>query len=189
MNEQHYRTQVKRLASVFDATPTSTQKAEELIRSLSVIPPDHLTVLVDRIIDTRTSGFMPTPGEIKAEYTNLLLGPPMPDEKLQWVLSTHRELVREFDAAYFSKPVLERGPRMDYHPKPPKEFPDPVTAEAVRLCGWAELIDMDREYRAQFWAKKYATARELVAKRIQAGEVRLALPQPDELRPALKAVV
>jgi len=25
-------------------------------------------------------------------------------------------------------------------------------------------------------------------KRIQAGEVRLALPQPDELRPALKAV-
>lgn len=188
MNEQQYREQVLRLAAVFDATPTTKAKSDEMTRSLSVIPSDHIAALVNVIIDTRQSGFMPTPGEIKAEYTNLVLGIPMPDERLQWVLDTHREQERQFDAAYFAKPVTQRGARGDYHPKAPTEFPDAVTAEAVRLCGWAELIHMDREYRAQFWSKKYALARELVAKRVQAGEVRLSLPQPDELRPALKAV-
>lgn len=179
---------IEDLAEMFSAGGAiSDRKAELYLASLQVIPADHLELLVQRIIDTRTSAFMPTVGEIKEEYTDLLLGRPMPDERLQWCLDTHKDQTRDAERAYFSQPVTTRG-MFSYHPKPPKEFPDPVTAEAVRLCGWAELIDMDREYRAQFWAKKYATARELVAKRIQAGEVRLALPQPDELRPALKAV-
>lgn len=187
MNQPTCGELIKDLAEVFDAKPLTERKAELYLASLSTIPPDHLAVVVERIISTRQSGFMPTPGEIKDEHTNLLLGAPMPDERLQWCLDKHKDQTREAERAYFALPVTTRG-MFSYHPKPPAEFPDPVTAEAVRLCGWAELIEMDREYRAQFWAKKYAQARELVAKRIQAGEVRLSLPQPDELRPALKAV-
>ena len=187
MSEQQYREQVKRLAAVFDATVTTKAKGDEMVRSLSVIPVEHLTVLVDRIIDTRTSGFMPTPGEVKQEYTDLLLGRPMPDERLQWVLDKNREMEREFENAYFAKPVLERGARGEYHPKPPAEFPDVVTAEAVRLAGWADVIEMGKDYRTGYWSKHYNLARELVAKRIQAGEVRLSLPQPENVR-ALKGV-
>ena len=179
---------IEDLAEMFNAGgPISVRKAELYLMSLEAIPADHLEMVVARIISTRKVAFLPTPGEIKDAYTDLMLGPPMPDERLRWVLDKHRELEREFDNAYFSKPVLQRGARGDYHPKPPVEFPDLVTAEAVRLCGWAELIHMDREYRAQFWSKKYALARESVAKRIQAGELRLSLPQPENVR-QIKAV-
>lgn len=182
MSEQQYREQVKRLAAVFDATVTTKAKGDEMVRSLSDMPIEHLEVVVSRIIDTRTSGFMPTPGEVREAYVELVLGPPAPSESLDWCLAKHRELVDAFDAAYFAKPVLQRGERVPYRPKPPTEFPDRVTEEAVRLCDWAELIGMDEGFRKGFWDRRYATAREHMAKRIQAGEVRLSLPQPENVR-------
>jgi hypothetical protein len=179
---------IEDLAEMFSAGGAmSDRKAELYLDALSVIPADHLAVVVSRIINTRQSAFMPMPGEIKDAYTDLMLGPPMPDERLQWCLDKHREQERHFDDAYFSKPVLQRGARENYRPKAPTEYPDVVTQEAVRLAGWAELIEMDRDYRKGYWDKKYATARELVAKRIQAGEVRLSLPQPENVR-QIKAV-
>lgn len=182
-----YEIQVKRLAAVFDAVPTSKAKAEEFKRSLSSIPVEHLAVVVDRIIDTRTSGFLPTPGEVKEAYMDMVAGPPMPDERLQWCLDESKRLRAEQEAAYYSRDIMTRG-ALEFQIVPPTEFPDEVTAEAVRLIGWRDLIEMDPDLRKGLWAKKYAEARAFVVKRMQAGEVRLSLPQPDELRPALKAV-
>lgn len=175
------------LALMFSASgPMTDRKAELYLASLQGIPADHLAVVVDRIINTRQSAFLPMPGEIKDAYTDLLLGPPMPDERLQWCLDTHRNQTREAEAAYYAKDVRTRG-MFEYRPKSPNEFPDPVTAETVRLVGWPDLIEMERDYRKGVWTKKYGEARELVAKRIQAGEVRLQLPQPENVR-QIKAV-
>jgi hypothetical protein len=179
---------IEDLAEMFSAGGAmSDRKAELYLDALSAIPADHLAVVVGRIINTRQSAFMPMPGEIKDAYTDLMLGPPMPSEALDWCMTKHREQEAAFDRAYFAKPVLERGARGNYHPKAPTEYPDMVTQEAVRLCDWAELVEMDRDYRKGYWDKKYATARELVAKRLQAGEVRLSLPQPENVR-QIKAV-
>ena len=182
MNDQDARNQVKRLASVFDAVPTSKGKADEFIRSLSGIPAEHLALVVDRIIDTRTSGFMPTPGEVKEAYVDLVAGPPMPDEQLQWCLDVEKDNYREAQAAYYARDILTRG-AFEYRTRPPSEYPDAVTAEAVRLIGWRDLIEMDPELRKGLWAKKYAEARASVVKRMQAGEVRLQVPQPENVRP------
>ena len=182
MSDQEYRNQVKRLAAVFDAVPTSKAKADEFVRSLSSIPVEQLDVVVSRIIDTRTSGFMPTPGEVKEAYIELVAGPPMPDERLQWVLDENRRLRAEYEAAYYAKDIMTRG-ALEYRPMPPVEFPDAVTAEAVRLIGWRDLIEMDPDVRKGLWAKKYGEARAMVTKRMQAGELRLQLPTPENVRP------
>jgi len=190
VSDQEYRNQVKRLAAVFDAVPTSKAKADEMIRSLGDIPPDLLVLVVDRIIDTRTIGFMPTPGEVKEAYVDMVAGPPMPDERLQDMLDVEKEQYQAAQLAYYAKDIMTRGAFV-YRTTAPVEFPDAVTAEAVRLIGWPDLIAMDPDLRKGLWAKKYAEARALVAKRIQAGDVRVsspkvALPQPENVR-TLKA--
>lgn len=182
MSDQEYRQQVKRLAAVFDAVPTSKAKADEFVRSLSSIPVDHLAIVVDRMIDTRTSGFMPTPGEVKEQYIELVAGPPMPDEKLQWCLDESKRLRAEQEAAYYSRDVLTRG-ALEFRIVPPDQFPDEVTRETVRLIGWRDLIEMDEGKRKGLWAVRYAEARAAVVKRMQAGEMRLSLPQPENVRP------
>ena len=182
MSDQEYREQVKRLASVFDAVPVSKGKADEFVRSLSSIPVEHLAIVVDRMIDTRTSGFMPTPGEVKETYVDVMAGPPMPDERLQEMLDVEKDNYREAQAAYYARDIMTRG-AFEYRTRPPSEYPDAVTAEAVRLIGWRDLIEMDPELRKGLWAKKYAEARASVVKRMQAGEVRLQLPTPENVRP------
>jgi hypothetical protein len=170
------------LSAVFDAVPVSKGKADEFVRSLSSIPVEHLAIVVDRMIDTRTSGFMPTPGEIKDAYVDLVAGPPMPDERLQQMLDVETEQYRQAKADYYARDIMTRG-AFDYRTQPPAAYPDAVTAETVRLIGWRDLIEMDKDMRKGLWAKRYAEARALVAKRIQAGEVRLQLPQPENVRP------
>lgn len=186
MTDQQYRTQVKRLAAVFDATPTSKEKSEEMIRSLSAIPEDHLAIVVNRIIDTRTNGFMPTPAEVKQTYVDMILAPADPDGSLQWCLAEHKRIVSRQEADYWASDVLTRGlfrPKIEL----PERYPDPVTAEAVRLFGWQALVETDPDYLTAMWRKTYAQARDLVANRVKAGDLRLSLPEPNHLR-QLKAV-
>lgn len=186
MNDQAYREQVKRLAAVFDATPTTKPKAEEMIRSLSAIPEDHLAIVVSRIIDTRTSGFMPTPAEVKQTYVDMLLGAADPDGSLQWCLAEHKRIASRQEAEFWASDVLTRGL---FQPKPelPERYPDPVTAETVRLFGWQAIVETDPEYLPAMWRKTYAQARELVATRVKAGDLRLSIPEPSLLR-QLRAV-
>lgn len=186
MTDRAYREQVKRLAAVFDAVPTSREKSEEMIRSLGGIPTDHLALVVDRIIDTRTSGFMPTPAEVKGAYVAMILGPEDPDGSLQWCLAEHKRIASRQEADYWAADVLTRGL---FRPKPelPERYPDPVTAETVRLFGWQAIVETDPEYLPAMWRKTYAQARELVATRVKAGDLRLSLPESTSLR-RLKAV-
>lgn len=181
-----YGAQVKRLAAVFDAVPTSEAKSAEFVRSLSSIPVEHLAVVVDRIVDSRTSGFMPTPGEVQEEYRNVIVGPPMPDERLQWVLDENRRLRAECEADYYARDIMTRG-ALEYRTGPPARYPDAVTAETVRLIGWRDLIEMDPELRNGLWAKKYAEARTAVIKRMQVGEMPADRPAVENVRP-FKAV-
>lgn len=72
------------------------------------------------------------------------------------------------------------------------EYPNPVCRETVKLFGWRNLYDTPSSKLAGEWAKHYRQARKNVIERkvtapaMQPSED--ALPQPDELRPALKAV-
>lgn len=73
-----------------------------------------------------------------------------------------------------------------------EEYPNAVCREAVRLFGWRNLYDTPSSKLAGEWSKHYRQARENVIQRKVAAPAMQpsedALPQPDELRPALKAV-
>lgn len=168
-----YTEQVTRLATVFDAVPVSSAKVIELVRALRGIPAEHLPLVVDQVIDTRMSGFLPTPGEIKAAYVELVLGPPAPDQALEWCLSTGKRQESDAFTDYYATPIFERPAVFRWVPKAPSVYPEPVTKEAVRLFGWQELIEADPEYRPAQWRKVYGQARELVSKRVQSGAVEL----------------
>ena len=71
------------------------------------------------------------------------------------------------------------------------EYPNAVCREAVAIFGWRRLYDTDSGRLAGEWAKSYRQARQnVIDRRVAAPAIAMAdaLPQPDELRPALKAV-
>ncbi len=162
------------LGTVFDAKPMTEEKIALYADALSDIPEDQLSVLVDRIIATRLSSFLPTPGEIKAAWADLLIGPSNPDGSLKWCLA---EVVRQQDDArrlYYSLDVATRG-QFVFRPVVPERFPDPVTMETVRLIGWESLVDMDDDLRRGLWAKRYTEARNIVAMRVASGDSPVAV--------------
>jgi hypothetical protein len=176
---------IKDLATVFDATPMNDRKIELYLDALSDIPDDQLSGVVDVLIETRTSGFLPTPGEIKAAWVETLLGPPMPDESFGWCQA---ELARQKDDAkrmYFMLDVENRG-RFVFTPIIPETFPDPVTMETIRMIGWEDLATMDREQAKGLWVKRYAEARTTVAHRIASGRSALAGVQGGKYSPLFK---
>lgn len=172
--------QVERLADMYNRKEISTQRIEGYAAQLEGMPVEHLAVVVDRLI--RTSRFFPTVAEIFDAWAELLLGPPDPAGSLKWCMAEYGRQENEAWQAYLGKPVTTRG-MFSFRVKVPEQFPDPVTAEAVRLFGWPEIFETDESFLPGMWRKRYEQARELVATRIQAGEVRLQLPQPENVRP------
>ena len=183
MNEQTVN-EIERLATAFGRDKIGPERIEIYAERLQDIPAEHLALVIDRIIDTKT--FFPAVAEIKEAYVDLLLGPPDPNGALEWCKAERKRLQSEDEARHFAKDVLTRGLYVP-NPEQPSHWRDPVTQETVRLCGWDELFAMEEHFQAGYWAKHYSQARELVSKRFRAGDIRLALPDTT-LLPQLRAV-
>ncbi len=183
MNE-HTLNEIERLALAFGKEKVGSDRIELYVEQLADLPVEQLTAAVDRVI--RTHRFFPTVSEILETWTDLMLGPPDPHGALEWCKTEHRRLAFEAEQRYWAQDVLTRGLQ-----RPDAEMPsswrDPVTQETVRLCGWDALFAMDDDFQFGYWAKRYAEARELVAKRLQTGDARIPLPTSQNVR-SLKAV-
>lgn len=165
---------VERMAEAFGKAQVGKERIKLYAQELSEIPVDHLDAVVRVLI--RTCKFFPTIAEVYVTWSDLLLGPPSPDQSLVWCLQKAKRQEADQWAAFYERPILDRPAAFRFDPKAPESYPDPVTQEAVRLFGWAELIECDPEYRPGMWRKTYAQARELVSKRVQSGAVTLPLP-------------
>lgn len=176
--------QIRRLVAAFPGKDISPETVTIYADRLSDIPAEHLPIVIERIIDTRT--FFPAVAEIKEAYVDLLLGPPDPHGALEWCKAERKRLEFEAEQRYWAQDVLSRGLQRPT-PAMPSEWRDPVTQETVRLCGWDDLFAMDEDFQFGYWAKRYAEARELVSKRFRAGDLRLSIPEPSLLR-QMKAV-
>lgn len=168
--------QIKRLIAAFPRQLVPAETQAVYIDALSDMDPDTLRIAVDLVI--RSDEWFPTIKRLRTACDDLQLSQLSAAEDRKWIV----RYINGIHSGYDPGTGLSRKPA---------QFPNPVMAEAVRLFGWQRIHEAHSDYFARDWEKVWNDAKGLVLKRAAAGEVGDALgmgTQPDELRPALKAV-
>lgn len=172
-NAERIKSQVMRLQAAFPQRPVEASTIAVYVDALGDMDPDVLHTAVDVVI--RSDDWFPTIKRLRTACDDLHLAQLSAADDGKWIKRWLSGAPGGYDAA--------TGITFK-----PKEFPNPVMAEAVRLLGWTRICQSEEKYFDRDWEQAWNDAKGLVMKRTAAGSVADALPQPDELRPALKAV-
>lgn len=172
-NAERIKSQVMRLQAAFPQRPVEASTIAVYVDALADMDPDVLRTAVDVVI--RSDDWFPTIKRLRTACDDLQLAQLSAADDKRWL----EKYINGIGAPY--DPVSGMVSK-------PKSWPNPVMEEAVRLFGWQRFQESNPEYLARDWEQAWNDAKGLVMKRTAAGSVADALPQPDELRPALKAV-
>lgn len=179
MNQQ-ITIQIRRLVAAFPQPPTSAETIAVYVDALSDMDPETLRMAVDVVI--RSDEWFPKIKRLRTACDDLQLSQLSAGEDGKWI------------KRWLSGAPAGSDPVSGFVFKP-KQFPNPVMAEAVRLYGWSRICQSEEKYFDRDWEQAWNDARGLVLKRTAAGEVgdalgmgdRLSLPQPENVR-QIKAV-
>lgn len=173
MNQQIVQ-QIRRLAAAFPQPPVTAETTAVYVDALSDMDPEALRLAVDVVI--RSDDWFPKIKRLRTACEEFAYGQLSAADDKRWL----ERYINGIGAPY--DPVSGVVSK-------PKSWPNPVMEEAVRLFGWQRFQESNPEYLARDWEKVWNEARGLVLKRAAIeGPVGDALPQPETVRPALKAV-
>lgn len=172
MNQQ-ITVQIRRLVAAFPQPPVSAETVAVYVDALGDMDPDALRMAVDLVI--RSDEWFPRIKRLMTACEDFQLSQLSAAEDGKWV-----------------KRWLSRAPN-GYDPASgvvykPRQWPNPVMEDAVRLLGWSRICQSEEQYFDRDWEKAWNDAKGLVLKRTAAGEVGDALGMGETTRPQLKAV-
>lgn len=166
--------QIRRLFSAFPEQRKTPETVATYTERLQMLEPDLLAKAIDTVLD-ETTDYFPRIGAIKQAAWKSVA----PDNEIGGMRWAIRQLNR-INGYTAAGAFIE-----------PKEYPDAVTRETMRLITWPQLSRQSPDWVEKAWHDRWVQASEIVSKRFLSGEMtvsELSLPQPDDLRPALKAV-
>lgn len=173
MNQQ-ITVQIRRLVAAFPQPPVSAETVAVYVDALSDMNPEALRQAVDLVI--RSDDWFPKIKRLRTACEEFAFGQLSAADDRQWL----ERFINGIGAPY--DPVSGTVAL-------PKNWPNPVMQEAVRLFGWKRFQDSNPEYLGRDWERTWNEARTLVLKRAALdGPVGDALKPGDEEPPMLKVV-
>jgi hypothetical protein len=170
---QQITMQIRRLVAAFPQPPVSAETVAVYVDALNDMDPATLGLAVDLVI--RSDDWFPKIKRILTACEEFQLSQLSAAEDGKWI-----------------KRWINRAPN-GYDPASgittkPKQWPNPVMEEAVRLFGWSRIHQTEERYFDRDWEKVWNDAKGLVLKRTAIeGPSGDALPAPENVRP-IKAV-
>ena len=170
---QYIRDEIKRLIAAFPQRPVLAETQAVYVDALGDMDPAALHQAVDSVI--RSDDWFPTIRRLRTVCEEYAFGQLSAATDRQWL----ERYINGIGAPY--DPVSGVVAL-------PKNWPNPVMQEAVRLFGWKRFQDSNPEYLGRDWERVWNEARGLVLKRAAIeGPAGDALPTPENVRP-IKAV-
>lgn len=171
MNQQ-ITVQIRRLVAAFPQPPVSAETVAVYVDALSDMDPEVLRTAVDLVI--RSDEWFPKIKRLRTACDDLQLSGLSAADDGKWIKRWLSGAPGGYDPV--SGVVFK-----------PKQFPNPVMADAVRLMGWTRICQSEEKYFDRDWEQAWTDAKGLVLKRTAAGEIGDALGVGEQ-RPQLKAV-
>jgi hypothetical protein len=172
MNQQ-ITVQIRRLVAAFPQPPVSAETIAVYVDALGDMDPETLRTAVDVVI--RSDEWFPKIKRLRTACEDLQLAGLSAAEDGKWI----KRWISGGKGGY--DPVSGMTGK-------PKQFPNSVMEEAVRLMGWTRICQSEERYFDRDWETHWSDAKGLVLKRTAAGEVGDALGMGETTRPQLKAV-